>query len=140
MTSWSEIGRKVEQRAAGRCEYCRMHQSLQGATFHVEHIIPRSFAGRSEIENLAWACPSCNLHKSNRIEVQVADEAVPLFNPRSDEWSDHFRWEGYQIIGLTPVGQATIEALLLNHERRIRIRQAEALFALFPPNEGLQQG
>ena len=137
MTSWTEIGREVERRAAGRCEYCRMHQSLQGATFHVEHIIPRSLGGRSEIENLAWACPSCNLHKSNRVEVSISDDhvPVPLFNPRSDKWSDHFGWECYHIIGLTPVGRATVDALLLNHERRIKIRQAEALFALFPPNE-----
>jgi 5-methylcytosine-specific restriction endonuclease McrA len=69
MTSWSELERQVEQRAAGRCEYCRMHQSLQGATFHVEHIIPRSRGGLSQLDNLAWACPSCNLHKSSRVEV-----------------------------------------------------------------------
>ena len=50
MTSWSEIGREVEQRAAGRCEYCRMHQSLQGATFHVEHVIPRRLGGPSELD------------------------------------------------------------------------------------------
>lgn len=139
MTFWSEIGRRVEQRAAGRCEYCRMHQSLQGATFHIEHVMPRSLGGRSEIENLAWACPSCNLHKSNRVEVPLSDDTVPLFHPRSNEWSDHFRWEGYHIVGLTPIGRATVEALLLNNERRIKIRQAEALFALFPPNEGEQQ-
>ncbi len=115
-----------------------MHQSLQGATFHVEHIIPRSLGGRSEMDNLAWACPSCNLHKSDRIEVAVGEEAeiVSLFNPRRDEWTDHFCWEGYRLIGLTRIGRVTIEALLLNHERRIRIRQAEAMFALFPPLEG----
>ena len=137
MTSWSEIGREVEQRAAGRCEYCRMHQSLQGATFHVEHVIPRCLGGLSEFDNLAWACPSCNLHKSNHVEVQASavHEAVPLFNPRIDKWDDHFRWDGYYITGLTPVGQATIDVLRLNHERRIRIRQAEALFDLFPPSD-----
>ena len=78
MTSWSEIERQVEQRAAGQCEYCQMHQSLQGATFHVEHIIPRSLGGRSEIENLAWACPSWNLHKSNRVGVSVSEDHDPV--------------------------------------------------------------
>lgn len=61
MTVSSEIARVVQTRAGARCEYCRMHQSLQGATFHVEHIIPRCRGGRSELENLAWCCPSCNL-------------------------------------------------------------------------------
>jgi len=136
MTSWSEISRTVERRAAGRCEYCRMHQSLQGATFHVEHIIPRSRGGISEIENLAWACPGCNLHKSNRVEVISADdqEPVSLFHPRRHEWDEHFFWEGYRIVGLTRIGRATVETLQLNHERRIKIRKAESLFDLFPPS------
>ncbi|MHB8973739.1 MAG: HNH endonuclease [Pirellulaceae bacterium] len=56
MTSGREIGRNVEQRAAGRCEDCRMHQSLPGATFHVEHVIPRCLGGPSEFDNLAGAC------------------------------------------------------------------------------------
>lgn len=112
-----------------------MHQSLQGATFHVEHIVPCSLGGTSESDNLAWACPSCNLHKSNRTEVVIpgTNATVTLFNPRRDRWDEHFRWDGYLVGGVTLVGQATIEALLLNHERRIRIRQAEALFNLFPP-------
>lgn len=137
MTSWSRIAKVVEKRAGHRCEYCRMHQSLQGATFHVEHVVPRSLGGASEIHNLAWACPSCNLHKSNRIEVEVSGESepVPLFNPRTDKWKDHFAWDGYLVVGRTPLGKAAIDALQLNHPRRIKIRQAETLFGLFPPDD-----
>lgn len=117
-----------------------MHQSLQGATFHVEHIIPRSRGGKSEIENLAWACPGCNLHKSNRVEVTAPEdrEPVPLFHPRRHEWYEHFRWEGHHVVGFTRIGRATVEMLVLNHERRIKIRQAEALFNLFPPSDADQ--
>jgi hypothetical protein len=57
---WADIVQQVEDRAAGRCEYCLMHQSLQGATFHVEHIVPKSDEGLDELDNLAWACPSWN--------------------------------------------------------------------------------
>jgi len=137
MTSRSEITHQVEGSAAGRCEYCRMHQPLQGATFHVEHIIPRSLGGSSALNNLAWACPSCNLQKSNRVLVLATEtpEEVRLFDPRAHEWTDHFRWAGYHIIGLTKVGRVTVEALLLNHQRRTRIRPAEELFGLFPPIE-----
>jgi hypothetical protein len=135
MISWSEAVRVVETRAGSRCEYCRMHQSLQGATFHVEHIVPKSHGGASDPSNYAWCCPSCNLHKSDR--TQVTDPAdgktVPLFNPRQDTWSDHFRCEGYRIIGLTPVGRAMEAALVLNHPRRLKVREAESLFGLFPP-------
>ena len=44
----------VRSRAGNRCEYCQMHQSLQGATFHVEHISPRASGGLSTPDNLAW--------------------------------------------------------------------------------------
>jgi len=137
MTPPREMARQVEARAAGRCEYCRMHQSLQGATFHVEHIMPQSRGGRAQLDNLAWACPSCNLHKSHRVagvDLETGNE-VPLFNPRIDNWNVHFRWDGYRILGQTPIGWATVIALDLNHPRRIQIREAEALFALFPPSD-----
>jgi HNH endonuclease len=138
MTSRRDLEQQVEARAAGRCEYCRMHQSLQGATFHVEHVVPRSRGGHSQLDNLAWACPSCNLHKANRIEVIDPDTGrqVPLFHPRVDDWQAHFRWDGYRVVGQTPIGRATVAALALNHPRRLQIRQAEELFELFPPTEG----
>ena len=133
--SWSEKVRLVEARAGGRCEYCRMHQDLQGATFHVEHILPVSRGGSSELDNLAWCCPGCNLTKSDRVEVADPDSGaiVPLFHPRRDEWRIHFDWAGYRLVGKTPVGRATVAALDLNHARRVRIRQAEEHFGLFPP-------
>ena len=135
MTSWNEIGRQVERRARQRCEYCKMHQSLQGATFHIEHILPRSLGGTSVLDNLTWTCPSCNLHKSDRVVVQVAGEtdAIRLFHPRRDRWIDHFQWEGYRAVARTLVGQTTIDLLQFNHERKLLIRRAEALFDLFPP-------
>jgi hypothetical protein len=136
MTSWAETCRRVEDRASGRCEYCKMHQSLQGATFHVEHIVPTSAGGSDEEENLAWACPGCNLHKSIRqsaIDPQ-SGATVPLFNPRVDHWEEHFRCVSYRVVGITGVGRAVVAALDFNHPRRLLIRQAEEHFGLFPPS------
>jgi hypothetical protein len=114
-----------------------MHESLQGATFHVEHIVPKSRGGRQKLGNLAWACPGCNLRKSDRVEVPDPETGamVRLFNPRSDVWREHFRFAAYRIIGLTAVGRATVAALELNHARRLRVRQAEEFFGLFPPSD-----
>lgn len=42
-------------RTVGHCEYCQMHQSLQGATLHIEHVIPRVLGGSSDASNLALA-------------------------------------------------------------------------------------
>jgi hypothetical protein len=89
-----------------------MHQSLQGATFHVEHIVPRSLGGMSELGNLAWACPGCNLRKSMRTEAPDPESGrvVLLFHPRANKWSEHFVWQSHSVIGLTPVGRATVAA------------------------------
>jgi len=125
----------VRTRAAGRCEYCRMHQGLQGATFHVEHVAPRSQGGPTDESNLALACPSCNLHKADRVQAvdPLSGEPAPLFHPRTDQWRTHFAWLGMRVEGLTPTGRATVEALHLNHPRRVQIRQAEERFGIFPP-------
>lgn len=124
---------EVEARAGRRCEYCRMHQSLQGATFHVEHIVPESRGGLTELANLAWACPGCNLNKSDRIEIvdPITQEVVRLLDPRQDVWSEHFIWDGVCVVALTPIGCAMVTAFDLNHSRRQLIRQAEQLFGLF---------
>lgn len=58
---------------------------------------------------------------------------VPIFNPRTDRWDDHFGWQVHEIMPLTPRGRATVAALDLNHPRRVQIRRAEGLFGLFPP-------
>jgi hypothetical protein len=112
-----------------------MHESLQGATFHIEHIIPQSKGGQSNLENLALACPGCNLRKSDRVVGidPVTGKESPLFRPGLQPWSEHFRFSGYQIEGLTATGRATVVALDLNHQRRQRIRAVEEVFALYPP-------
>ena len=114
-----------------------MHQALQGATFHIEHVIPKCLGGASVMENLAWACPGCNLSKSGRIEAidPQLQQPVPLFSPRKDRWADHFYWSDYEVRPRTAIGRVTIAALNLNHPRRIRIRMAEESFDLFPPDE-----
>lgn len=116
-----------------------MHQSLQGATFHIEHVIPRVRGGTSDLDNLAFACPSCNLHKADRVSSAFDRDsaAIALFHPRTDVWSDHFEWDDYHLVGKSDVGRLTIQLFGLNHERRIKIRQADQMFDLFPPQSGL---
>jgi hypothetical protein len=112
-----------------------MQESLQGATFHIEHVIPQCKGGSSDLENLVLACPGCNLHKASKITAvdPATGEEVPLFHPIRQLWSEHFRFEGYQIEGLTAVGRASVETLNLNHSRRVRIREIEEAFGPYPP-------
>jgi hypothetical protein len=45
-------------------------------------------------------------------------QEVPLFNPRTQKWEDHFIWtaDGLKILGTTPVGRATCKRLDMNDE------------------------
>jgi hypothetical protein len=112
-----------------------MHQSLQGATFHLEHVHPSALDGPSTFDNLALSCPSCNLYKSNLLQAPDPDtgQPAPLFNPRTDKWSHHFTWYEFTMVPLTQVGRATTALLRFNHPRKLLIRQAEQRFGLFPP-------
>lgn len=112
-----------------------MHQELQGTVFHVEHIIPRTLGGNDDLTNLAWSFPGCNLTNANRtlITDPVTGQKVRVFHPRLDQWTEHLFWEGYDLVGRTPIGRALVEAFNLNHPRRIRVRHVEARFGLFPP-------
>jgi hypothetical protein len=113
-----------------------MHEALQGATFHVDHIQPQSQGGGSDLDNLAWTCPRCNLKKQDRCQAVDPDTGavVPLFHPRRDRWEDHFCFQQYFLIGNSATGRATAALLDLNHSRRLLIRQAEEMFGLFPPS------
>ena len=126
--------RLVRERAQDRCEYCRMVQVIQGATFHIEHIIPRSKGGRTILENLALACPSCNFHKADHTQSQdpETEQVVSLFHPQQDNWPEHFRFEGSKIVGITPMGRATVALLDFNSERRLLIRAIERALGLPP--------
>lgn len=126
----SHLRRLVVKRADGRCEYCGLSQTGQEATFHIDHVVPLREGGQTLADNLALACVSCSLRKGARLmSVDPATgKTTPLFNPRRDSWSDHFRWEGHHLLGLTEVGRATVEALDLNRPVILALRaEQEAL-------------
>jgi len=52
------LRRLVVNRAGNRCEYCRLSQEGQEASFHIDHISPRALGGSTEPDNLALACVS----------------------------------------------------------------------------------
>jgi 5-methylcytosine-specific restriction endonuclease McrA len=53
------LRRFVIQRSDERCEYCKLSQLGQVATFHIDHIGPVAAGGETTDENLALACVSC---------------------------------------------------------------------------------
>jgi len=115
-----DVVRAVRRAARDRCGYCLRPQHLVMARLEVEHIIPRSRGGASEAPNLWLSCPLCNRHKADRTSGTDPESGsvVPLFNPRRQRWSEHFRWssDGLRIEGLTPTGRATVAVLRLSDD------------------------
>lgn len=128
------LRRLVLRRAAGRCEYCRLAQAGQEATFHIDHVQPRTAGGETIAENLALACVSCSLRKGARRTSHDPETGteVSLFHPRQENWNEHFRWDGVRLIGLTPTGRATVFELALNRTTILAIREEEMAVGRHP--------
>jgi hypothetical protein len=90
--------------------------------------------------NLWLACPICNSHKSDKIATidPESGTTTPLFNPRTQVWSEHFAWtdDGLRIVGRTPVGRATVIALHLSDDLdAIVVRSYWVLAGWHPPED-----
>ena len=127
----------IASRASFLCEYCKAPQHYSPSPFDVEHILPKSLGGDSDLENLAHSCNGCNGLKSNKIAAvdPVSDVDAALFHPRNDEWHHHFAWDasGLLIIGITPTGRATVDLLKLNRSELVNLRSLLAMVGKHPP-------
>jgi hypothetical protein len=127
---------QVAERAGERCEYCHAPERVFNFAFEVEHILPRSAGGKDALDNLALACESCNLYKSDATSVWDAEEGrdVPLFHPRRDRWDEHFLLdhETSELRGLTAVGRVTVAHLRLNSVFQRRARRHWMQLGLYP--------
>lgn len=133
----SSLQEAVRQRANFLCEYCHASEKWQYVAFTIEHVVPISLGGNDRFENLALCCFACNRRKSNQIEgldLQT-NKIVQLFNPRIHKWHEQFIWSNdrLSIIGLTPIGRATVNSLELNRDRVVDIRKADLLIERHPP-------
>jgi len=92
--------------------------------------------GTNKLSNLALACPTCNLYKSNATDGYdpETDATVRLFDPRTDLWSDHFRLNvaNGQISGISPAGRATVSRLRLNHAVQTEARILWIRLGVYP--------
>jgi hypothetical protein len=104
----------------------------------VDNIIPRAAGGSDDPDNLAAACMPCNRSKWDATDGidRRSGQWVPFFNPRRQDWAEHFRWDrSYQkVIGRTAIGRVTAARLRLNRaEYRLQrgiLRGAAAAGAL----------
>ena len=135
--SFAALRPRIAKEANGRCGYCLTQEVVSGIPLTLEHIIPRAKGGRDVIDNLWLSCRLCNEAKGVQIEAVDPETGnlVPLFNPRTQKWPEHFRWSEDQtrIEGQTAIARATIEALSLNSELRVRARAIWVEAGWHPP-------
>ena len=134
-----DLRRRVAEQARYRCGYCLTQEIVIGRSMEFDHLFPRSLGGPTTEDNLWLACSLCNGHKSNRfllIDPQTGAK-VGIFNPRHQEWKDHFVWaEGStRIDGITAIGRATVAALQLNRPSLVLARRRWVAAGWHPPQD-----
>lgn len=111
----------VTERAYYCCEYCQCMSEFIPVPFVMEHILPIVKGGTDELGNLAFACHHCNGAKYSKTTIwdEAAQQFIPLFHPRQNNWTTHFKWSDdfMEIISLTPIDRITINALGLNRDK-----------------------
>jgi hypothetical protein len=129
-----ELRQFVVTRAKHRCEYCLLHEDDAYSPHHVDHVIARKHGGLSSVENLAYACLRCNVWKGTdigSIDLETG-EFVSLFNPREQDWTQHFELRGFVIDPLTAHGRVTTRLLRFNIDKRVVERRALMLVGRYP--------
>ena len=121
----TSVRRLVRDRARRRCEYCGLAEVHVYIPHHVDHIRPKQHGGDDSPANLALACQGCNLKKGANLAGIDPESGVmvALFNPREQRWAEHFVFQESLIVGLTPVGRATVHVLDMNAKERVKIRE-----------------
>jgi hypothetical protein len=130
-----KLRRLVRRRARLRCNFCGLHEIDSPVTpHHVEHIIARKHHGPTRLSNLALACHRCNFNKATDLSGldPLSGKLTKLFNPRRPRWRHHFRWDGFWLVGKSPIGRATVDVLRVNESERIRLRESLAELGRFP--------
>jgi len=128
--------RLVWRRAEGRCEYCRTPQQADDVAFHIDPVIARKHGGPTTVDNLCLRCFHCNLAKGTDIATLAprSRKLTPLFNPRRQDWSRQFRWEGADLTRPTPIGAANVVLLRINDPLSVLLREALIAEGVFPPS------
>jgi hypothetical protein len=117
----AETRRTVLERASGRCEYCHLPQAMALHKHEPDHIVPRQHGGGHGLENLALACIRCNRYKGPNVGSfdPETGKLTRFFNPRLDQWHEHFRLQDAVILPLTSEARVTVKILRINEPDRV---------------------
>ena len=126
---------KISLLAGLKCEYCFMPEYLSQYNFHIDHIISQKHGGLTKLMNLAYCCPHCNFNKGS--DIATLDKVNPeklirFYSPRKDIWNEHFEFFEGQILGISPIGEATESILKFNEINRLILRKQLIDLEIYP--------
>ncbi len=126
---------QISVRANFQCEYCLIHEDDTYFGCEIDHIISLKHGGSNELNNLAYSCFFCNRHKGSDIgSIHVeTSEFIRFYNPRTDNWNQHFRLVDSLIEPLDSIGEVTARILHFNHIDRILERRLLIELKRYPP-------
>lgn len=136
-----ELRKLVIERADNLCEYCLISEEDRASGCQIDHIISIKHGGKTAAENLAYACIFCNINKGSDLGSIIwrTGELIRFFNPRREQWSEHFRLEGATIQPLTDIGEVTTRIFQFNSDERIIERQLLIEVNRYPSNAALKR-
>lgn len=121
-----ELREEILATSPAWCGYCLTQPEVAGVLLTIDHIVPEVLGGATIRANLCLACWECNLFKGQQTAAldPVTAHLFPLFNPHIQIWSEHFMWDetATLIVGKTPIGRTTIDALRLNRDHLVSAR------------------
>ncbi len=110
-----------------RCGYCGVTETESGGQLEIDHFCPRSHGGKDTVDNLVYACPTCNRFKGDYWPVPEASPDLMLLHPQQDDLSAHIgSLPDARLIGLTKRGWFHIQRLRLNRAQLIELRLQRA--------------
>jgi hypothetical protein len=110
-----------------RCGYCGVTETESGGQLEIDHFCPQSHKGQDTLDNLVYACPTCNRFKGDYWPAPEASPDLTLLHPRQDDFSAHIELlQDGRLIGLTKRGWFHIQRLRLNRDQLIELRLQRA--------------
>jgi len=112
-----------------------MGQDDRSIDFAIDHVIAEKHGGETAEPNLCLSCYWCNSYKGSdlsSVDWTAGGQIVPLFNPRQQTWTEHFRLDGARIQPLTSTGRVTVYLLRLNADERLDERDLLLALGSYP--------
>ena len=128
------LRRRIIERSGNRCEYCLVPAGVAFFPHEVDHIVAIKHGGKTNETNLAFTCWRCNRHKGTDLGSfdPLTGDFSFLFNPRGQNWDDHFGLQGVELMGKSSEGRTTAQLLQLNTIERLTERQRLVEVGLYP--------